>query len=283
MAANPDFFAQKTPVELGFFLKNPSFYEPDLVAAARRELRRRGLVPTDDAAPAATAAPLLLPEAELPATRRRPWRGLLAGALLLGGGWFWAAHRAPALSPAGAVSPVRKGPPRLESVATNALPSFDVAGAVARQLATVPAPERARLAAQPRRQYRELCRRFWAAETMSEYLTDRARAGRSNLMLAEQAILAREAWEQWNKAAVYSYRFGPIMAQHFDYMGQIASHQQHILADLPELVATHALTTTPEILSRDNEAQDLLSALLPTSPVSGKPYRKMVRHLNVQL
>lgn len=283
MTAVSDFFTEKTPAELEFFLKNPAFYEPELVESARRELRRRGLAPTS--APALEAAfdkpPLF--EMPAPATQRGPWLGLLLGAALLGGGWFWAAHRLSAAPSAATDTTARTGPPKLESVQTNALPSFDVAGAVARQLATVPAAERAKVAAQPRRQYRELCRRFWAAETMSEYLTDQARAGKPNAMLTEQAVLCREAWEQWNKAAVYSYHFGPVMAQHLDYMGQIASHQQHILADLPELVAKHTLETTPEIRNRDNEVQDLLSAILPTSPVSGKPYRQLVRHLNVQL
>lgn len=279
MAAAPDYFAQKTPAELQFFVDNPTFYEPTVLESARRELRRRGLAPLP---PAPSAA---VPAAEAaPAARPARWLALLAGAALLTGGGVWLSQR-PAAPAAVARPVVKKAPPKLETVETNAIPDFSAATAasVDQQLAQVPARERARLAAQLQRQYRELSRRFWAAETMSEHLIDRAWQGKANPMLGEQAELAREAWQQWNKAAVYSYKFGPAMTAHLDHMGRVASHQQHILADLPDLVAENKLLTTPEIKERSDEVQDLLSALLPTSPVSGKPYRQLRRHIEVKL
>ena len=41
MATPPDVLLLKTDAELRFFVENPSYYQEELVAAARRELRRR--------------------------------------------------------------------------------------------------------------------------------------------------------------------------------------------------------------------------------------------------
>ena len=290
-AAPTDALAQKTPAELRYFIENPGAYEPALVVQAQQELLRRSLTaaPTEFTAPGGAPAPV--PTAA-PAYRAAPaparagrstlWLGLLLGVLLLGGGWLWQRQQAADTARAAAVAAktaaaARKGPPQLETVATIALPDFTAktTAAVEAQLAQVPAAERARLAARPLSQYRELSRRFWAAEIMSEHLTDQARAGRPNPLLAEQTMLAREAWQQWNKAAVYSYKFGRVMTDHLDRMGQVASHQQHIMADMPGLVARNELGSTPEITKRTDELQDLLRGLLPASPVSGQPYRKL--------
>lgn len=293
--APTDALAQKTPAELRYFVENPSFYEPALVAQARQELRRRGLAPdapetgtpAQTAAYAAPAYPSAF--APAPASRRSLWLGLLLAAVLLGGGWLWQRQAAAEAARAAAVAAeaaarARKGPPKLETVATTALPDFAAraSAAVEAQLARVPAAERAALATQPLRQYRELSRRFWTAETMSEHLTEQARAGQPNPLLTEQALLAREAWSRWNEAAVYSYKFGFVMTDHLDRMGRAASHQQHILAEMPGLVAQKTFLTTPEITKRGDEVQDLLSGLLPASPVSGQAYRKLTLQVKVK-
>ena len=285
--------AQKTPAELRYFVENPGLYEPALVAQARQELRRRGLAPdaTETGTPAQTAAYVApaYPSASAPASRRNLWLGLLLAAVLLGGGWLWQRQAAAEAARAAAVAAeaaarARKGPPKLETVATTALPDFAAraSAAVEAQLARVPAAERAALATQPLRQYRELSRRFWTAETMSEHLTEQARAGQPNPLLTEQALLAREAWSRWNKAAVYSYKFGLVMTDHLDRMGRAASHQQHILAEMPGLVAQKTFLTTPEITERGDEVQDLLSGLLSASPVSGQAYRKLTLQVKVR-
>jgi hypothetical protein len=289
MPVDTDFFAQKTPDELKFFIDNPTFHEADLVQGARRELQRRGLwvsTPTPAASP--EQHPMQqLPDASDSAGRTGFWLGLVALVVVLVGGYLWNSQRQ--ADRAAELAAWRwlfhKYPPKLETVETNALPDFSAAtkASVSQQLAAVPEAEKATLPDQPLRQYRELSRRFWAAETMSEYLADQARAGKPNTMLTQQALLAREAWEQWNKAAVYSYKFGPVMTEHLDWMGRVASHQQHIMADLPDLVAKQELLTTPEFIKRDDEVQDLMSGLLPMSPVTGKPYRKLHREIKVQL
>ena len=277
MSAAPDYFAQKTPAELSFFIENPALYEPALVEEARRELRRRGLAPSQE-------APATAPYQSAPAESGRrtgTWVAVAALVLMLGGGLFWNNQRdaeAAAAKAAASALAAKKAPPKLETVETNALPDFSAttAASVDQQLALVPAAEQAQLPAQPLRQYRELSRRFWTAETMSEHLLAQAQAGKSNPMLAEQTMLAREAWQQWNKAAVYSYKFGPVMTEHLDWMGRIASHQQHIMTDLPDIMEKRELLTTPELTKREDETQDLLSGLLPASPVTGKPYKATV-------
>lgn len=271
MADALDFFAQKTPAELRFFGDNPTFYAPDLVAGAGRELRRRGLLPTPDQT------------AEVPARRGRWQLALLAGVgLLAADGCGQSPRPGP---PAPAPAAVKKAPPKLETVETNALPNFEgaVTASVARQLAAVPAAEKARLDVQTLRQYDALSRRFWAAETMSEYLLDQARQHKPNAVLAEQTVLAREAWTQWNHAAVYSFHFGPVMADHLKRMGSAASIQQYVMADLPGFVAAGQVLATPAQRQRNEELQDILSGLLPVSPVTGRPYQRITRRIEVKL
>nr|GFD52926.1 hypothetical protein [Tanacetum cinerariifolium] len=67
MATPSDVLLLKTDAELRFFVENPGYYQPELVAAARRELRRR--YPTaslPNAAPASEAAQPVLTEYDAP-------------------------------------------------------------------------------------------------------------------------------------------------------------------------------------------------------------------------
>jgi hypothetical protein len=98
MATPPDVLLLKTDAELRFFVENPSYYQEELVAAARRELRRRyPAAPVPAAAPARTPtveappAPVIT-EYDEPATRRSPaWLlpGVGAAVLLVAGLSFW--------------------------------------------------------------------------------------------------------------------------------------------------------------------------------------------------
>ena len=275
MASPTDALRAKTNAELQFFVDNPGLYHADLVAAAQRELRGRGVGPVAAAPPAAPYPPA---EAEAEVAPRR-WP-VLVGVLLLGAagtGWLWHT-RTPVPTPASRPGQLSPDSLRLESVATRVLPTFDTDAIVAAQLARVPAAEKRE--AQALRQFKELGRRFWAAETQTEFLTNQAHAGQANPMFAEQALLVRENWRAWNKAVVYSYRFGPAMQGQFERMAKAASSQQHILSSMPGLLPGRKFLTDKEILAREAEVQDWLAGLRKTSPVTGRPYRVTVLQFN---
>ena len=285
MSDNPtDFYHQKTDDELRFFVEHPDYYQPDLVVVARAELRRRGIVQSSPVTPPETVLPAgpMQAYAPQPARRTGPLTLVLAALLLLSMGlYYFLNQRSEAAREqlrAVRAAKARKAPPRLVEVATAVMPSYDVPAIVARQLARVPAAERAAAvrAGQPLRQYQELARRFWAAETQTEYLTNQAHAGQAGAAFADQTLLARQTWQDWNKAAVYGYKFGPVMNEHFQRMQQVASSQQHVLESLPDLLPNRMFLTDKEFIAREVEVQDWLSTLLPASPVTGRPYQATV-------
>jgi len=267
MPTATDVLRAKTDAELQFFVDNPGYYQPDLVAAARQELRRRGVAPAPDlrTPPAPTAY-----DGDEAAGRRRPLllAAAAAGLLGLGGTLYWAARpTAPAPQPAPAAL-------TLETAESHVLPNFDIDKITAEQLARVPAAEQRE--PQAKRQFQALCRRFWAAETQSEFLTAQAHAGKASPVFADQALVARETWRGWNKAVVYGYRFGPAMQKQFERMGQVASSQQHILSRLPGQLAGRKFLTDKELQARDADVQAWLADLRPVSPVTGQRYHTTV-------
>ncbi|WP_046245600.1 hypothetical protein [Hymenobacter terrenus] len=275
--STPDFYYQKTDAELLFFVEHPAHYAPGMVEAAQRELRRRGVAPSAPVAPPP-------PSTEYPPANEdaAPKTGLyilgLTVLLVISLAVFYLIKQknSPSSVVAAAPAKVRKAPPRLIEVATSAIPNYDgvVAAAVARQLRDVPAAEKAD--AQHLRQFRELSKRFWAAETQSEYLINQAYDGKAGPMFADQALVARGTWQIWNDANVYSYKFGPVMREKLSRMSQAASGQQHILDQLPGLLPGRKFLTDMEIKSRITEVQDLVGGLLPVSPVSGQPYKRIL-------
>ncbi|MDO7854319.1 hypothetical protein [Hymenobacter convexus] len=269
-----DFYHQKTEAELRFFIEHPEYYQSDLIDSARRELRRRGIQLA-----AAPTEPLAI-DLNAPASLAKSGRGVgflnlvLAVALLLGVGFFYYSKQRGGGVKAVA-APVRpRVPPRLFEVPTSAIPTFGTSAVVERELATIPAAEKK--GAQQMRQFRELARRFWAAEMQTEFLTGQAHAGKAGPLFAEQTLVVRQTWSDFNKGAVYSYRFGPTMARHFDRMRETASSQQHILEQFPDLLAGKRFLTDKELVARQADVQDWMKDVLPTSPVTGKPYKATV-------
>jgi hypothetical protein len=287
-----DFYHQKTDAELQFFCAHPELYQANLIDMAWRELKRRQAqappVPAAvQEAPATASEPVPLappptayePPVYVPAPDRTGLKraALGLGLLVLGGGIYWLKKtndNALAVVQERAEAEKHRAPARLVEEKTSAIPSYDVAGIVTKQLARVPASERAD--AKDLRQYRELAKRFWDAETQTEYLTNQAHAGQAGPMFADQALVARQTWSAWNKAAVYSYKFGPVMTRHLSRMSDVASSQQHILDQLPGLLPKRRFLNDREIVAREADVQDLLKDLLPTSPVTGKPYKATV-------
>lgn len=309
MPAPSDALLAKTDAELQFFVDNPQLYQPALVAAARGELARRAaegprVPPSAPAAPApsvteaatpaasapaAPAAPVYAtptpfappPALDYPATyldepaRRRPWLVplllVLAGAAGLGV-YRWSAAHEQATQAAARQAAARLSPAalKLDAVTTTAMPEYNITTLVDKQLATVPAAEK--VEAQPLRQFRELSRRFWLAETQSEYLTQLAQQGQAGPAFASQALLVRENWLAWNKGAMYGYKFGPKLRAQYELMGKVASSQQHILAKLPDLLPGKQFLTDRELVSRTGDVQAWMAGIAPVSPVTGRPY-----------
>ncbi len=277
--AASDFYRQKTDDELLFFVQNPGQYAPELVAGALQELRGRGTAPQPAPLAPVPAGPPAFADANPP---RRAWArpaALGLGLLVLGGGTYWLKERAAADQAAAlARAEARRHlpPPRLADEPTHAIPNYDaaVARAVAQQLRPVPAAEQAD--AQHLRQFSELARRFWTAETQTEYLTGLAAAGQAGPEFQNQARLVRETWQAWNRANLYGYSFGPVMQAQLRRMKDAASGQQHILDDLPALLPGRIFLTDKNMARRSADVQDLLGGLLPASPVSGRPYQRLV-------
>ncbi|WP_460504200.1 hypothetical protein, partial [Hymenobacter agri] len=212
----------------------------------------------------------------------------LAAVLFVGLGGFYVVKQknqppAPPVAPA-----TPKAPPHLVDVETSAIPTYDgvVEQVVAAQLKRLPAAELAAAKATPNsealHQYRELAKRFWAAECQTEYLTNQAREGKASAMFADQALVARSTWSNWNKAAVYTFkRFGPTMQDDFQRMQKAGSSQQHVLERLPDLLPKQAFLHDRELNARDAEVQDWLRELRPTSPVTGKKYKATVLKMHM--
>jgi hypothetical protein len=286
-----DFYHQKTDAELRFLLDNPGYYQPELVEEARRELRRRGALQSPP-------TPLPTPDtAYQPAPEAAPRTGLPTGPTLLGvavvlalglGGFYYVQQKnSPAADAASAAEsiPVRKAPPKLTEVAMSVVPAFDVPSIVKAQIKRVPASEQAAAAAanagQPLRQYRELAKRFWTAETQTEYLLQQARQGRLDAALSGHVETAGEAWQQLNKALVYSYKFGPAMTNHLDIMSRVSRQQQEALSDLLLVANNPQSYENDKTRQRSADVSDLLSGLLPKSPVTGEPYVAIVRRVTL--
>ncbi|GAA4053325.1 hypothetical protein GCM10022409_45300 [Hymenobacter glaciei] len=276
-----DFYHQKTDSELQFFVDHPELYQPSLIDSARRELRRRGV---------ALAAPAELPALTYVSPDQSPAGGLrtgplalgLAAVLVVGLGSFYVVKQKKQPPPVPTAPAKPKAPPRLEEVEMSAIPTYDgvVDQAVAQQVQRLPAAERAAAKAKANgmalRQYRELAKRFWAAECQTEYLTNQAHAGKAGAMFADQALVARATWSNWNKAAVYTYKFGPAMQEDFQRMQEVASSQQHVLERMPDLLPQRQFLTDKELNARGAEVQDWLRVLCPASPVTGKAYKATV-------
>ena len=274
-----DFYHQKTDAELQFLVDHPALYQPSLVTAARSELRRRGKL----------VVPAPLPAIAPAADYVEPARGLPIGPLTLGlavlllvslGAYYFMRTKTGAATEAAAPAKP-KTPPRLESVETSVIPHYDgpVAMAVTQQLRRVPAAEQA--PEMDRRQYRELAKRFWTAEFQTEYVLERARLGKMDSFLPGHVETALATWQQWNKATLYGYKFGPKMTQHLDAMARVARQQQEGLEDLLLVARNPQPYETPRTRERETDVNDLLSSLLAKSPVTGRTYTVLVRKMQL--
>lgn len=276
-----DFYHQKTDAELQFFVDNPSLYHPSLIEAARRELRRRGLLPAV-AAPAPATTQYNHEEAAS-SSRTSIIAVAIAVVLALGLGAFFFLKSEKKPAPVIVAKP--KAPPHLVEVATSVIPDFGAAvvRSVQAQVQRLPEAERTSTAkaGQPMHQYRELAKRFWTAETQTEYVFEEVRNHKITPALPGHVQAAQASWELWNKAMRYSFTFGPTATSHVDLMSRVALQQQEGLADLLIVANNPQPYENEKTKKRDADISDLLSGLLPKSPVTGRPYNTIVRHIHL--
>ncbi len=277
MASPPDVLQLKTDAELQFFVDNPSYYQPELVAAARRELRRRqpAQVPLALFAAPPAAIPEEIDPAYEEAPQHRPWL-LLGGVvvvLAVVGLGFWnkpflTAAKRPTPTPSSqAAKPAPPAEPlKLETAVSSPIPYFDTEGYVDKALALVPAAEKKN--DQRVNQYRAISRRFWAAQNPTAHLIRQAQQGKANPVFGAQVRVVLEQWHDLSRVLVYSYQFDPVMTDHLDRMKIISQYQRNALLDL----AKDCDTELPPHLDDErtlHEQQEVVRLLAPLEHKSG--------------
>jgi hypothetical protein len=248
MSFTTDMLLLKTDTELQFFINNPSFYEPEVVAAAQREMQRRQ--PHAAQPYAASPSSAALTEQELTqanfdeAPRRQAWAlpSAIAVLAVIAGLGFWSRQPATAEPPtpnaAAETKPVAKPLSlKLETAVSSPIPYYDTEGYVDKALALVPAAEKTN--DQRVNQYRAISRRFWAAQNPSAYLIRLAQQGQPTPVFGAQVDVVLAQWHDLSRVLAYSYDFDPVMADHLDRMKIISQYQRNALIELSNDCGAH--------------------------------------------
>lgn len=256
---------EKTDAQLLFLAQHPELYHADLINAARRELRRRGVSPDPAQPEPLPRAAHILPYAEEvePAFWQRPapWVGLLA-ALLIGGILYWSNLQSKAAA-ALAAQQAEEGPVQLETVATHLIPTFDslTRTQIAQEMRQLSAAERTEDTAATRK-YRLLATRYWNAENQSAYLLDQFNGTAADAGLASQAPVVVEEWRRLTKALVYNHGLTAVLSERMDVMRRAA----YLRIETLEEVARHAQNNQPildpAIISLRDSATHMRESLL---------------------
>ncbi|GGE93845.1 hypothetical protein [Hymenobacter cavernae] len=226
-AAQPsDFFYQKTEAELRYLVQHPDFYHPDVVAAARRELHRRGVnTPTEAAPPAPSAEPEF---AELPAERR--WAAPAAGlGLLLLALLGWRSYEGARPAAPKATKPL---PATLQAVALRPLRSFDSLTTVQVRQQKVLLSAADRIDTTATRKYLLLARRYWTAENQAEYIYTLAAQNQTDDRFAGLLRLNAEQWHSFTGVLGYNHKLRPAMQQKLALMNRAADLRMAVINQL---------------------------------------------------
>ncbi|MGI4875180.1 MAG: hypothetical protein ACRYFX_28830 [Janthinobacterium lividum] len=262
MAFTVDLLRTKTDAELRFYVENPRFYQSELVASARQELRRRGL------ATAVFVGPAAYPDSEATPQSRPLLLALasLAFTVAAVGFWSWQSQPLQAASEAQAARPNQARPslipaapasPKLLEADTHPVPHFDSQRRAAQELATLPAAEQANEL--KRSQFEELSRRFWQGQLPSAYLEQQADSVTAYAPFANQLQAAQHEWYYLNQALLYRYNLPPAMADHLQRMRSISHLQQAALQGMQQ----SCLAQLPVRLASEAQlAQDTVQCLL---------------------
>jgi hypothetical protein len=247
MSFTTDMLLLKTDTELQFFINNPSFYQPEVVAAAQREMQRRQPHASQPYAASLSSAALteqaLTPADFDEAPRRQAWAlpsAVVVLAVIAGLG-FWSRQPATAESPtpnAAETKPAAKPLSlKLETAVSSPIPYYDTEGYVDKALALVPAAEKSN--DQRVNQYRAISRRFWAAQNPSVHLIRLAQQGQPTPVFGAQVDVVLAQWQDLSRVLAYSYDFDPVMADHLDRMKIISQYQRNALIELSNDCGAH--------------------------------------------
>jgi hypothetical protein len=248
MSFTTDMLLLKTDTELQFFINNPSFYQPEVVAAAQREMQRRQphvAQPYAVSPSSAAFAEQELTQANFDnAPRRQSWAlpSAIAVLAVIAGLGFWSRQPATAESPtpnaAAETKPVAKPLSlKLETAVSSPIPYYDTESYVDKALALVPAAEKTN--DQRVNQYRAISRRFWAAQNPSTHLIKLAQQGQPTPVFGAQVDVVLAQWHDLSRVLAYSYDFDPVMADHLDRMKIISQYQRNALIELSNDCGAH--------------------------------------------
>lgn len=273
--STPDFFQKKTTAELQYLMENPGFYDADVVAHARQELRQRGaLVPAPASFPGSPTTPVAAAyDPDDAPTSQAGSRWLLGGlglAAVLALAW-WAFQNQPAET---AVSRQPLVPIVLEATTIRPLPSFEPEAA--RQVATtrrlLPAADRADTTAAGR--YARMARRYWLAENTAAYLTAQALADSVTSVFAGQAGIGLERISWFMGAMAYDQNLTPEMDSRLALMQRGMALRRSSLQALKARAETDVPLLDPDVERDQQEAvsvsREVLGKYQKAAPIRGR-------------
>ena len=259
-----DSLTEKTDAQLLFLAQHPELYHADLIVAARRELRRRGISPDPAPPEPLPRAAYILPYAEEaePAFWQRPvpWVVLLS-VLLIGGLGYWS-HQQTKAAQALAAKEASEGPIVLKSVETHRIPTFDslTRTQIAQEMRQLSPAERTEDTTATRK-YKLLATRYWNAENQSVYLFDKLRKP-SNAAMAGQAPIVIEEWRRLTKALVYNHGLTPVLAERMDLMRRAAYLRIQTLQGVNINVQEGHPALTPDLVILRDSASHIRESFL---------------------
>ncbi|WP_375434469.1 hypothetical protein [uncultured Hymenobacter sp.] len=268
-----DSLSQKTDGELLFLAQHPDLYHADLIAAARRELRRRGISPDPAQPEPLPRENYILPyqEEQEPSFWQRPapWVALLA-VLLVGGILYWqnAQNKASQLV---AAQQVEEEPIKLETVETHLIPTFDslTRTQIAQEMRQLSPTDRSEDTTATRK-YKLLATRYWNAENQSAYLFKQLKGTATDVAVARQAPVVIEEWRRLTKALVYNHGLTATFAERMDLMRRAAYLRIETLEEIARHAQNDQVILDPTIINLADSATQMRESLLSREKWNGR-------------
>jgi len=271
-----DSLSQKTDSELLFLAQHPELYHADLITAARRELRRRGISPDLAQPEPLPRANYILPyqEEQEPSLWQRPtpWVVVLA-VLLIGGILYWNNMQKKATQ-AVAAQQEEEGPIKLETVQTHLIPTFDslTRTQIAQELRQL-SPSALSEDTTATRKYKLLATRYWNAENQSAYLFKQLKGNADDVALARQAPVVIEEWRRLTKALVYNHGLTATLAERMDLMRKAAYLRIETLQEVARRAQNDQVIVDPDIIHLADSATQMRESLLSRAKWNGRLQR----------